>query len=126
MPPDRAHVLLGKAKADEAAAVALMDNPSVPDDIVGFHCQQAVEKLLKSLLSQLGVHYAKVHNLRHLMELLSHDGCPIPREFEPLEELTPFAVLHRYASPEQTGEIDAKHVCKLIAHLREWVEPQIV
>ena len=48
-PVDQAQVLLLKAAEDETILVAA----EVPDSIFGFHAQQAVEKLIKALLSQL-------------------------------------------------------------------------
>jgi hypothetical protein len=55
----QAQVLLVKASEDEA--VALLHG--VPDGPFGFHVQQAVEKLLKALLSQLSIRYQFSHDL---------------------------------------------------------------
>jgi hypothetical protein len=35
-----------KARSDEIALDKLADDPDVPDDLIGFHAQQALEKLL--------------------------------------------------------------------------------
>jgi HEPN domain-containing protein len=44
---ERARSFLERADADLAAVHAMEDLDTVPDEIVGFHCQQAAEKLLK-------------------------------------------------------------------------------
>jgi len=51
----------------------------LPDAILGFHAQQAVEKLIKALLSQPGVPFELTHNLARLESLLDALGslCPI-------------------------------------------------
>ena len=43
---EQAERLRRKAAGDEEAMIALLGKPSVPDEVVGFHAQQAVEKLL--------------------------------------------------------------------------------
>jgi hypothetical protein len=44
MAEDLAQSMLGLARDDEVAARALLPLDGVADSIVGFHCQQAVEK----------------------------------------------------------------------------------
>lgn len=43
--------LIKKAEQDEFAADKLIDDPAAPGEIIGFHLQQATEKLLKAVLS---------------------------------------------------------------------------
>ena len=40
-----------KARSDEVALEKLSGDHDVPDDVIGFHTQQAVEKLLKAYLA---------------------------------------------------------------------------
>jgi len=51
--PTQAQILLVKAAEDERAIGA----PHLSDSILGFHAQQAVEKLIKALLAQLNVDF---------------------------------------------------------------------
>ena len=44
-----------KARSDEIALDKLAGDPDVPDDLIGFHAQQALEKLLKAALAHAGV-----------------------------------------------------------------------
>jgi hypothetical protein len=46
MPPDRHDVLLRKARQDELVLERLLSHRDVDDDTLGFHAQQAAEKLL--------------------------------------------------------------------------------
>jgi HEPN domain-containing protein len=50
-PYTQAQILLIKAAEDEAS-LHLVGNPA---SIIGFHAQQAVEKLIKALLAELSV-----------------------------------------------------------------------
>ena len=52
MPPEEAEIQrwLEKAEHDRRAADALLDQDPPITDAAGFHCQQAVEKLLKAYL----------------------------------------------------------------------------
>lgn len=74
MPPDRPEVLLRKARQDELVLERLLDDREVDDDTLGFHAQQAVEKLLKAILASRSVDYPRTHNIRVLIELLAKDG----------------------------------------------------
>src|SRR6267378_906453 len=73
MPHDPARVSdtkawMRRAATDlRAAAVDLAADPPVLDDLV-FHCQQAVEKAMKSLLAWHDVPFGKTHNLELLGE----------------------------------------------------------
>ena len=54
--------LLIKAAEDEQALQARENSEA----IVGFHAQQAVEKLMKALLSALNIPFELTHNLERL------------------------------------------------------------
>ena len=48
---ERAELLLAKAKDDETLLEEIIFNEKIRDEIIGFHAQQAAEKLLKALFS---------------------------------------------------------------------------
>ena len=50
-------LLVRKAEGDESILDKLLDDPDVPDEILGFHVQQAVEKRLKAVLAFHEVDY---------------------------------------------------------------------
>ena len=99
---EQALLMLKKALQDEALLNEILSSPSIGDEIFGFHCQQAAEKLLKAELSLHEVDFVRTHNLRFLMDLLADAGHPLPADFANLDELTPYDTLFRYEDlPEQ-------------------------
>jgi HEPN domain-containing protein len=68
-PHDRALELLELARQDERTAHMLQQDPEVSDAMVGFHYQQATEKLLIALLAERDVDYPKTHRLVQLVHL---------------------------------------------------------
>jgi len=52
-------LFLRKAAQDEALLDAVIESDKVSDQVTGFHCQQAAEKMLKALLSDLGAAFHK-------------------------------------------------------------------
>lgn len=48
---DHARLLYRKACQDRAILTHIVGEPEIDDDAVGFHVQQAIEKLLKSALA---------------------------------------------------------------------------
>jgi HEPN domain-containing protein len=123
-PREQGEMLMRKAAADEALVDKVLDDPDIANDLVGYHCQQAVEKLLKSRLVELGVNYPKTHNLLALVELLEDQGKQLPPELADLDSLTPYATIYRYEDPPQVGAFDRKMAREFIRGLRAWVEAE--
>jgi HEPN domain-containing protein len=93
---EQALLLLAKAAQDESLLDAVMDVDTVADEVFGFHCQQAAEKMIEALLSAAGMPFQKTHNIAALMEALGGAGKVLPDSFEELETFTPFGALYRY------------------------------
>ena len=72
-------LLLSKAEADLVLVDEVLASPRVTDDVLGFHCQQAAEKLLKAMLSEAGAPFPRTHNLRFLLDLLTVLAAVCPR-----------------------------------------------
>jgi len=53
---------------------AVIASDKVSDEVIGFHCQQAAEKMLKALLSDLGAAFRKTHELGALMDALARSA----------------------------------------------------
>ena len=51
---------------------AVIESDTVSDDVIGFYCQQAAEKMLKALLSDLGTVFHKTHELGALMDTFQY------------------------------------------------------
>jgi hypothetical protein len=88
----QAQVLLTKAGEDEVVLLLA----GIPDGPFGFHVQQAVEKLLKALLSQLSIEYKFTHDLDHLEPQLKDAGEALPKALEDFSKIGTFAVTNRY------------------------------
>lgn len=97
-----------KAEADYKAARKLLGDLE-PDsaDIVCYHCQQSVEKLLKALAVQTGIAPPKVHDLVQLAHLI-RDSFP---ELE-LDELE-LRKLHRLSGFRYPGDFASKQDAEL-------------
>lgn len=123
MPPDRPEVLLRKARQDELVLERLLDDREVDDDTLGFHAQQAAEKMLKAVLASRGVDYPKTHNLRVLIELLAQGGVQLPEGLSEITRLTQFGTTLRYDTfLATTGDERAKWL-EWIRSLRAFIEP---
>jgi len=125
----REHVelLMSKAAADEAALDILMQHDDAPVESMGFHAQQAAEKLFKAAITAAGVDYPYTHVIDFLLRLLRRQGVGVPEALLELRRLTPFAAHLRYESLDEGEDIvlDATTVRQLIRDLRTWVEAYV-
>lgn len=122
---EQAILLFGKACQDEALVEEVLTSQKVSDEIVGFHCQQAAEKFLKAVLSEVGVRFQRTHNLRQLMDLLHDAGHPLPADLADLDTLTPFGTTFRYDMLPATSSFDRQGAREMIGQLRIWTEGQL-
>lgn len=122
---EQAMLLVKKAADDEALLAEILSSRHVSDEIFGFHCQQAVEKLLKALLSQAGIAYSRTHNLRLLMDLLADSGRSLPPDLDDLDMLTPYGTLLRYEDLPVDAELDRETFFMRVKSLREFVEKRL-
>jgi HEPN domain-containing protein len=122
---EQAVLLLRKAAQDESLLDAVAESFNVADEIVGFHCQQAAEKLLKALLSAAGNPARKTHDLDALMAKLAEIGEPLPAEFDSLDAFTPFGSVYRYEDYDAAIRFDRQQARNLLRSLRKWCEKRI-
>jgi hypothetical protein len=121
---DVANVLLTKARGDEAGLRVLGEHPEVPDDVVGFHAQQAVEKQIKAVLTAHGIRFDKTHELSYLVGLIDENKIDAPPALEEAGMLTDWAVEFRYEGDEPPA-LDRAGALMLVVKVREWAEAQI-
>lgn len=111
-----------KAEHDvEAARRIMARTEDCPYDTVCFHCQQAVEKYLKALLTFHGIQAPRTHNLVTLYGLLPSDArLPVP--FDEFKALTPYAIEARYPDdwPAPRPE-EAERAFATVEAVREYV-----
>lgn len=86
----------------EGAEVLLHHSPHLYESI-GFHCQQAVEKLLKATLVGCHIAFPRTHDLTQLTELLPPHLQLSDELADEAAALTIFAVQHRYELEEALG-----------------------
>lgn len=85
-------LLLRKAAQDEFVLCKLVADPEAPDEAIGFHGQQAAEKMIKAVLAAAAVPFRRTHDIAELLDTARDSGIEIPVELEELRWLTPFAV----------------------------------
>lgn len=92
---------LHKARQDIDSAKFLSNMKPLPKDIIGFHCQQAVEKCLKAYLVFHDIEPPRSHDLLYLKTKCKSIGGIPELDDTILSRLNPYAVEQRYP-----GEID--------------------
>jgi HEPN domain-containing protein len=106
---DLAGVLATKAAGDEAAVDALVKEEGVPNEVIGFHAQQAVEKRIKSVLAANDITFERTHNIAYLLGLLADHGVKPPAEGDDVATLTPWATEFRYEDRPVARSIASEH-----------------
>lgn len=128
MPPhdrlDLARVLLARAVDDETLVRKVCSDADVADSIVGFHAQQAAEKLIKAVLAARGVAFVKSHALSYLIGLVEENDIEAPDELSEADVLSPWAVEFRYEG-EDPPALDRSAALGLVEQLRAWAENEI-
>ena len=123
-PRELGELMLRKAKEDQFTVEKLTPDPASPDAVIGFHAQQAVEKMLKGVLALHAVRYIPTHNLLKLLDLLNENRISFPEGFKEVGRLTPFAATFRYADMAEPlpGSFDRSLTLKWVRQVRSWAE----
>jgi HEPN domain-containing protein len=89
-------------KGDHDLGTAKLTYLHIPEymDTVTFHCQQAVEKYLKSFLVFQSVEFRFSHDLVYLLELIVRIDSDFDNFFDSVSELQGYAIEIRY--PNET------------------------
>ncbi len=87
---------IAKAEEDFAAADWLGRAPAASPAAIGFHCQQCAEKYLKAILLELGLTFARTHDLTLLGNAATGVHPQIGSILNDLQVLQPFSVQARY------------------------------
>lgn len=90
-------IFILKAEQDFALVREVLGNDKVAPEIILFHLQQAVEKLIKALFTCRSIRFPKTHDLDELVDLAEENGIELPPFMDKLSELSPYAVEGRYA-----------------------------
>ncbi len=97
---------------------------------VAYMCQQAVEKILKALIAQLGKENFPIHNLNRLAEIATISNELTSEQFNFLAELTPYHIEARYGDYEDRlseiiNEKKAEQVYKKTREIHKWIYQKI-
>jgi len=87
---------LEKAESDVRIARIVFAASTLDDHQVCFHCQQAVEKLLKALLQEREIRFPRSHDLASLAELAEQEAPELANMQGDLDQLSKCAVDPRY------------------------------
>ena len=120
-----AGMLVAAARRDIEALRVMRQSGGLPDEIYGFHVQQAAEKLLKAWIAFLGDSYPLTHSIEALLGLLAErsvDTAP----FLDLGAYTPYAVEFRYVGVGPDAKpIDRTDALETVEDLLEQVGGQL-
>ncbi len=118
-----AEKFLRKADQDMLVLKKWRSDPEISDEILGFHAQQAAEKMLKAVLASRSTDFPFTHRLADLIDTIIENGVAVPEELEEVRYLTPFAVEFRYDIYEEDNEaFDFDGVYILLTKLRKWAK----
>ena len=96
----------------------------IADAIVGFHAQQAAEKLIKAVLAASGVAFMTSHALSYLVGLVEAHHIDAPPELSEADVLSPWAVEFRYEG-EEPPPLRPVRRPRTRRQVRTWAERQI-
>lgn len=113
-------LLLRKAAEDAVAVRELAPNHRVADSIVGFHAQQAVEKVLKAVVVGAGRDLERTHDLARLVELATASGAELPVAVDDVIALTEYAVPFRYDDLLDGESLDRDATVTLVDAIEQW------
>ncbi len=116
-----ARLMFTSAARDIDTVATLLRHADSHDAIIGFHAQQAVEKLLKCALSSAGISYRRTHDIAELLDASTDSGLTTPPHSDSLDELNPFAVEARYGL-ESAGRLDRSSIVAKLEALSLWAE----
>lgn len=92
-----------------------------PLEIICYHCQQAIEKLLKGVLISKGVTVKKTHDLGLLAEKLQEYEQVEETYLEMCDDLTPYGVKIRYPQELYIEEYHVKKALEETESLYRWL-----
>jgi HEPN domain-containing protein len=108
------------ADADFDSALILNDAYRKHNEIICYHCQQAVEKYLKAFLCYNGVIPPKIHVLETLCALCSDFDSSFNELAKDCAYLSPFAVQARYPLEMEITSINTKKSFEITQRIKDF------
>ena len=106
---------LRKARNDLITAQQILLLPDGPTDTPCFHAQQAVEKVLKALLTAEGIVFPRTHDLMPLLDMAISVLPDLENFREAFAELSGYAVEVRYPGDFINPSKEDAHVALKVA-----------
>ena len=111
------------ADMDFKAAKYLYENMHPrPFEIICYHCQQSIEKLLKGVLISKDINIKKTHDLGLLAEMLQEFVVVDEKYLEMCDNLTPYGVKIRYPQELFIEEYHVKRALSDAQELFDWLK----
>ena len=107
--------------AEDEATIAF----PIPDATFEFHVQQAIEKLLKALITARGAVHPYTHDLQLLLNQLAALGETLPNFSVPLTTFTPFGVFARYDLAVALTGAERQEYRAVVAEVRAVVRARV-
>lgn len=127
MPPEVSEIRRWLEKADHdisTAEVALTLSTPVTDT-AGFHCQQAVEKVLKAYLVSKEFEFEKIHDLRTLTIDCARFDEAFKAWIDRLGPLTMYSVRYRYPGPNDPTVEEVRDALKTVREVWDFVSERL-
>jgi len=123
MPPELQEVQrwLQKADHDRIGAEAAMERDPPVTDVAAFHCQQAVEKLLKAYLVWREQEFGKTHDLRVLVLTCAGFDPSFSELLRNVAPLTAYAVRFRYPGLPDPPANEVRRALEVVEHVQQFV-----
>ncbi len=106
-----------RAISDYNSAKKLIDGDEKYLDTAVYHCQQSVEKILKSFLVYKDIQFEKVHSIVYLVSKCAKIERGFEKWYDSAETLTPYATVFRY--PGDYFEPEIEDVDEAIGYAKE-------
>ncbi len=127
MPPEAREVRLWLEKADHdrAGAEAAFERSRPVTDVAAFHCQQAIEKMLKACLVYRGDQFERTHDLVELLARCARHDPSFLSLRSIVEPLTPYAVRFRYPGPADPSVEEVREALRVVGEVWQFVTERL-
>ena len=105
----------------QVAALAIAASPALLDP-AAYHCQLAIEKLMKGLLLTCAAAVPRTHDLEHLASLLAPRYPALGAQLSLLAKLSPWGTITRYPTPERGIGPSAAEIVQAIEQIDALIE----
>jgi HEPN domain-containing protein len=110
---------------DLQSAAFLLDMRPIPLEVIGFHCQQALEKYLKAFLIKQNNEPDKTHDLMFLLQRCIDYDSAFAAITEHCAVLTEYSVKTRYPYPGKIDESTVKKGIELASEAITFIKNKI-